>query len=55
MMTLEYLAEQKAKYQNKMNYFQNIGFENLATEFQEVVDLIGQIEDCLKQYTVQND
>ena len=49
MMTLEYLAEQKVKYQDRMNYFKKIGFDNLATEFQEVVDLIGQMEDCLKE------
>ena len=48
-MTLEYLAEQKVKYQDKTKYFKSVGFDNLATEFQGVVDLIGKMEDYIKE------
>ena len=48
-MTIEYLKEQKEKYQQKQDYFKNIGFDNLATDFQGVVDLIGEIEDYIKE------
>lgn len=49
MITLEYLAEQKTKYQDRMNYFKKIGFDNLSSEFQAVIDLIGQMEEYLKE------
>lgn len=49
VMTLEYLDEQKAKYQNKADYFKHVGFDNLAAEFQGVVDLISKMEDCIKE------
>lgn len=48
-MTLEYLAEQKLKYQNKADYFKSIGFDNLATEFQGIVSLVGKMEDYIKE------
>lgn len=48
-MTLEYLAEQKLKYQNKADYFKSIGFDNLAAEFQGIVSLIGEMEDYIKE------
>ena len=48
-MTLEYLAEQKLKYQDKINYFKNIEFNNLAAEFQNIVDLIGKMESYIKE------
>lgn len=47
-MTLEYLKEQKEKYQKKMQYFTAIDFSNLASDFQGVVDLIGRMEDYIK-------
>lgn len=50
-MTLEYLKEQKEKYQQKQSYFKNIGFDTLATDFQGVVDLIDKIEN----YIMEND
>ena len=50
-MTLEYLAEQKVKYQEKADYFKKIGFDNLATDFQGVVDLIGEMEEYMKENT----
>ena len=48
-MTLEYLAEQKAKYQEKSDYFKKIEFDGLATEFKGVVDLIGKMEEYIKE------
>ena len=49
MMTLEYLVKQKIEYQDKVNYFKKIGFENLAADFQGIVDLIGEMEDYIKE------
>ena len=48
-MTLEYLAEQKVKYQDKVDYFKSIGFDGLATEFQGMADLIGKMEEYMKE------
>ena len=48
-MTLEYLNEQKTKYQQKRGYFSNIGFDNLASDFQCIVDLIGEMENYIKE------
>jgi hypothetical protein len=48
-MTLEYLSEQKTKYQKKTEYFKNIGFDVLATDFQGIVDLIGEMENYIKE------
>jgi hypothetical protein len=48
-MTLEYLAEQKTKYQSRANYFKNIDFDRLATDFQGVVDLIDEMENYIKE------
>ena len=49
MITLEYLAEQKAIYQTRIEYFTNLGFDILATDFQGVLDLISNIEECIKE------
>ena len=48
-MTLEYLSEQKTKYQQKSEYFKKLSFDTLATDFQGVVDLIGQMENYIKE------
>ena len=48
-MTLEHLNEQKIYYQQKSNYFKNLGFEHLVEDFQGVVDLIGKMEDDIKE------
>ena len=48
-MTLEYLAEQKLNYQEKADYFKSIEFDVLATEFQNVADLIGEMEEYIKE------
>ena len=48
-MTLEYLAEQKCQYKQKQEYYQRIGFDRLASEFQDVVNLIDKMEDYVKE------
>lgn len=48
-MTLEYLVEQKEKYQQKYQYFKNMEFDRLAADFQGIVDLIGEMERYLKE------
>jgi hypothetical protein len=48
-MTLEYLNEQKTKYQEKQTYFSNIGFEHLAEDFQGIVDIICEMENYIKE------
>ena len=48
-MMLAFLNEQKIKYQKKSEYFQKIEFENLAADFQSMVDLIDKIEDYIKE------
>ena len=56
-MTLEYLKERKEKYQNRQQYFSAIGFDNLANNFQGMVDLICEMEEYIKENTdtEQND
>jgi hypothetical protein len=49
MMTLEYLDEQKTKYQQKQTYFNNIGFDTLAAEYQRIVDLIEEMKNYIKE------
>jgi hypothetical protein len=49
MITLEYLQEQKEKYEKKAKYFKNIDFEILSADYQGVVDLIEQIEQFVKE------
>ena len=48
-MTLEYLAEKKVQYENKCDYFQKLEFNNLTTDFKGVVDLIGEMENYIKE------
>ena len=48
-MTLEYLNEQKMKFQQKRDYFNRIDFNNLAADFQGIVDLIGEMENYIKE------
>jgi hypothetical protein len=54
-VTLEYLKEQKEKYQVKADYFKNMGFESLSADFQNIVVLIEEMEKYIKENTVQND
>ena len=49
MITKEYLAEQKAKYQDRADYFKKISFDVLEEDFQGVVKLIEEMEDHLKE------
>lgn len=48
-MTLEHIREQKTKYQQRYDYFKNVGFDTLAADFQSVVDLIGEMENYIKE------
>lgn len=43
-MTLEYLTEQKTKYQERVDYYKKIGFDVLTADFQGVVQLIEEME-----------
>ena len=47
-MTLEYLEQQKEKYEKKVQYYSALSFDVLADSFQGVVDLIGEMEDYIK-------
>ena len=48
-MTLHYLNETKTKHQQKSDYFKNIGFEHLAADFQDIVELIVEMENYIKE------
>ena len=45
-MKIKDLKEQKEKYQEKADYFKRVGFDNLAADFTEVVQLI---DDFMKE------
>lgn len=49
IMTKEYLTEQKTKYQERRDYYKNLGFDVLASEFQGMVDLIEEMERNLNE------
>lgn len=48
-MTLEYLQEQKERYQKKADYFSAIDFSNLANDFQNMIGLINEMENYIKE------
>ena len=48
-MTLEYLKEQKEKYQKKAEYFEVMDFTNLANDFKSMIDLIDKMENYIKE------
>ena len=48
-MTLEYLEEQKDRYQKRAEYFSAMDFSHLASDFRDMVDLIGQMEEYIKE------
>ena len=48
MMTVEYLNEQKLKYQQKQEYFNKLNFDRLSNDFKDVVDLIGEMEKYIR-------
>ena len=47
MITKEYLAEQKSKYQDRADYYKKLGFDILESEFNGIVQLIEETEDYL--------
>jgi hypothetical protein len=50
-MTKEYLTEQKTKYQERRDYYKNLGFDVLTSEFQGMVDLIEEMERNINEQT----
>ena len=48
-MTEEYLKQQKTMYQQKLDYLQSLSFDNLAADFKSIVDLIGEMENYIKE------
>lgn len=50
-MTKEYLAEQKTKYQERLDYFKKIGFDVLVSDFQGMIDLINEMEKYMEENT----
>lgn len=48
-MTLEYLNEQKEKYEKRQEHFKKLGFDILASDFQSVVSLIKEMENHIKE------
>ena len=48
-MTKEYLEEQKAKYQERLDYYKKLGFDVLASDFQGVIDLINEMEKHMEE------
>ncbi len=53
MMTLEYLNEQKLKYQQKQEYFNKLTFDRLSNDFKEVIDLISEMEKYIKEHDTE--
>lgn len=52
-MDLEYLHKQKEKYLDKMRYFDAIDFSNLSRTFQDVVDMISQMEIYIQENNIK--
>lgn len=52
-MNLEYLHKQKEKYLDKMRYFDAIDFSNLSRTFQDVVDMISQMEIYIQENNIK--
>lgn len=48
-MTIEYLREQKEKYQKRADYFSAMDFSHLASDFQSMIDLINEMENYIKE------
>lgn len=47
-MILQELGELKLNYQKKVEYFKNLSFDNLASDFQDVVNLIDKMENYIR-------
>lgn len=54
-MNLNRLAELKINYQKKVEYYKNLSFDNLASDFQDVVNLIHEIEEFVKLTMAQTE
>lgn len=52
-MNLNRLAELKINYQKKVEYYKILSFDNLASDFQDVVNLIHEIEEFVKDAATQ--
>lgn len=50
MLTLEYIAEQKAKYQELVEYYKKLGFNVLEAKFTDVIDLIEDMEKYVEEH-----
>lgn len=48
-MTLEYLKEQKEKYEKRQEHFKKLGFDIIASDFQSMVSLIKEMESHIKE------
>lgn len=48
-MTLQELAQLKSFYQERSEYFKNLSFDHLASDFQGVVNLIDKMENYIRQ------
>ena len=48
-MTIEQLNELKYKYQMEVHYFSGIGFPILQGKFQEVVNILTDFEETIKE------
>lgn len=49
MIKQEHLTELKAKYQERADYYKKLGFDVLASDFQEVANLIKEMEKHIKE------
>ena len=52
-MTLEYINEQKLKYQQKQEYFNKLNFDRLSNDFKGIVDLISEMEKYIREHDTE--
>jgi hypothetical protein len=48
-MILDSLTRRKSQYEEKYNYYRNIGFDTLAADFEGILDLIEEMENYIKE------
>lgn len=48
-MILDSLTRRKAQYEEKYNYYRNIGFDALAADFEGILNLIEEMESYIKE------
>lgn len=46
-MIIDSLTRRKAQYEEKYNYYRNIGFDALASDFEGILDLISEMENYI--------